>query len=145
MQWNVIAEVTVGRCVILTTHSMEECEALCSRIGIMVGGQLKCLGSSQHLKSKFGNGYEIQMNFRLGGLDESRELLADTFPTMIVQEQVGDFVRINVSEMNDLASAFGTLQHQKDTGLVLDYSIAQCSLEQVFVSFAGAAKTDDGI
>jgi len=33
--------------VVLTTHSMEECEALCQRIGIMVGGKFKCLGSAQ--------------------------------------------------------------------------------------------------
>ena len=40
-----------GRCIILTTHLMEECEALCNRIGIMVNGQLKAIGSLQHLKS----------------------------------------------------------------------------------------------
>lgn len=40
-------------------HSMEECEALCTRIAIMVNGQFKCLGSSQHLKSKFGQGYTL--------------------------------------------------------------------------------------
>lgn len=33
--------------VILTTHSMEECEALCPRIGIMANGKMKCLGSAQ--------------------------------------------------------------------------------------------------
>lgn len=32
--------------------SMEECEALCSRVAIMVNGQFKCLGSPQHLKNK---------------------------------------------------------------------------------------------
>jgi ATP-binding cassette, subfamily A (ABC1), member 3 len=47
--------------VILTTHSMEECEALCRRIGIMANGRLRCLGSAQHLKSKFGTGYQIEM------------------------------------------------------------------------------------
>ena len=36
---------------------MEECEALCTRLGVMVDGQLKCLGSPQHLKSKFGQGH----------------------------------------------------------------------------------------
>ena len=46
--------------VVLTTHSMEECEALCQRIGIMVGGKFKCLGSAQHLKSKFGLGYQFE-------------------------------------------------------------------------------------
>lgn len=47
--------------VILTTHSMEECEALCPRIGIMANGRLRCLGSAQHLKNKFGQGYQIEL------------------------------------------------------------------------------------
>lgn len=50
--------------VILTTHSMEECEALCPRIGIMAGGKLRCLGSAQHLKSRFGEGYQIEMKVK---------------------------------------------------------------------------------
>jgi ATP-binding cassette, subfamily A (ABC1), member 3 len=47
--------------VVLTTHSMEECEALCPRIGIMANGRLRCLGSAQHLKNKFGQGYQIEL------------------------------------------------------------------------------------
>ena len=38
---------------------MEECEALCTRVAIMVNGQFKCLGSPQHLKTKFGEGYTL--------------------------------------------------------------------------------------
>lgn len=38
---------------------MEESEALSSRLGIMVNGQFKCLGSVQHLKSKYGKGYSL--------------------------------------------------------------------------------------
>jgi len=38
---------------------MEECEALCTRLAIMVNGQFKCLGSAQHLKNKFGEGYTL--------------------------------------------------------------------------------------
>ena len=38
---------------------MEECEALCTRIAIMVNGQFKCLGSTQHLKTKFSQGYTL--------------------------------------------------------------------------------------
>lgn len=40
-------------------NSMEESEALSSRLGIMVNGQFKCLGSVQHLKNKFGKGYSL--------------------------------------------------------------------------------------
>ena len=38
---------------------MEECEALSTKLGIMVNGQFKCLGNVQHLKSKFGKGYTL--------------------------------------------------------------------------------------
>ena len=40
---------------------MEECETLCTRLVIMVQGRFRCLGSVQHLKSKFGAGYTIQV------------------------------------------------------------------------------------
>ena len=54
--WDVVREHSAGRVTILTTHSMEEADALCSRIGIMTSGKLRCVGSPQHLKSKFGTG-----------------------------------------------------------------------------------------
>jgi ATP-binding cassette, subfamily A (ABC1), member 3 len=56
--------------VILTTHSMEECEALCPRIGIMANGRLRCLGSAQHLKDKFGQGYQIEMKCKAVDKDD---------------------------------------------------------------------------
>ncbi|XP_073948704.1 LOW QUALITY PROTEIN: cholesterol transporter ABCA5-like [Choristoneura fumiferana] len=46
---------------ILTTHSMEEADALCSRVGIMVKGGLRCIGSTQHLKNLYGAGYTLEM------------------------------------------------------------------------------------
>ncbi|RLN44145.1 hypothetical protein BBO99_00006452 [Phytophthora kernoviae] len=64
--WDVIASVCAAKesSVILTTHSMEECEALCTRVGILVSGQLKCLGSVEHLKQKFGRGYIVEVKLR---------------------------------------------------------------------------------
>ncbi|CAF1682200.1 unnamed protein product, partial [Adineta ricciae] len=50
--WNAIAQCRDhGKPIVLTSHSMEECEALCTRLAIMVNGKFKCLGSIQHLKS----------------------------------------------------------------------------------------------
>jgi len=82
--WDFISETMAERAVILTTHrfvspfgsflpcearcaflscdSMEECEALCSRIGILVAGSLKCIGSSQHLKHRFGRGFQLDIS-----------------------------------------------------------------------------------
>lgn len=48
-----------GTAVVLTSHSMDECEALCTRLAIMVNGEFQCLGSVQHLKSKFSRGFAL--------------------------------------------------------------------------------------
>jgi ATP-binding cassette, subfamily A (ABC1), member 3 len=73
--WNLVSDIIAGHglhskdrpSVILTTHNMEECEALCPRIGIMANGKLRCLGSAQHLKNKFGNGYQVELKYVRSG------------------------------------------------------------------------------
>ncbi|XP_044943932.1 phospholipid-transporting ATPase ABCA7 isoform X8 [Mustela putorius furo] len=51
--WNsLLAVVREGRSVVLTSHSMEECEALCTRLAVLVNGRFRCLGSTQHLKNR---------------------------------------------------------------------------------------------
>jgi ATP-binding cassette subfamily A (ABC1) protein 3 len=65
--WNIISKISTLRkksAVIITTHSMEEAEALCSKMGIMVDGEFKCFGSSQYIKDKYGTGYEIEIKIR---------------------------------------------------------------------------------
>ncbi|CAI9569300.1 unnamed protein product [Staurois parvus] len=52
------------RGAILTTHYMEEAEAVCDRVAIMVSGKLRCIGSIQHLKSKFGKGYLLEIKLK---------------------------------------------------------------------------------
>jgi len=48
--WDLIARIAKDRSVLLTSHSMDETQALSSRTAIMAGGKLLCLGSVQHLK-----------------------------------------------------------------------------------------------
>lgn len=77
--WEVITDIVTNKekcSVILTTHSMEECEALCTRVGIMVGGKLRCLGSTQHLRSLYGRGYQIEISFRMPTEADISSLLA---------------------------------------------------------------------
>jgi ATP-binding cassette, subfamily A (ABC1), member 3 len=65
--WDVISKISVLRkksAVIITTHAMEEAEALCTKIGIMVAGNFKCFGSSQYIKDKYGTGFEIEFKIR---------------------------------------------------------------------------------
>jgi ATP-binding cassette subfamily A (ABC1) protein 3 len=66
--WDVLANVsTVKResTIVLTTHAMEECEALSSRVGIMVGGALRCIGPVQHLKTRFGHGWTLEVKLEV--------------------------------------------------------------------------------
>jgi len=52
--WTTIQNAKAGRCIILTTHSMEEADVLSTKIAIMSNGSLKCIGDQMHLKNKFG-------------------------------------------------------------------------------------------
>ncbi|KAG4071964.1 hypothetical protein HA402_006125 [Bradysia odoriphaga] len=55
---------STGKSIILTSHLMDECEALCTRLAIMVNGEFKCLGSVQHLKNKFSQGFNLTIKVR---------------------------------------------------------------------------------
>ena len=57
--WDMLKSYKKDRIIILTTHYMDEADVLGDRIGIMVQGQLQCIGSSLFLKNRFGVGYRI--------------------------------------------------------------------------------------
>ena len=72
--WSIIEKISQRdkkTAVILTTHSMEEGEALSTKMGIMVrGGLLRCYGSSQHIRNKFSTGYELEIKIRKTTFEE---------------------------------------------------------------------------
>ena len=46
----------------LTTHSIDEAEALSTKLGILVaGGVLKCFGTAGHIRKKFCKGVHIEI------------------------------------------------------------------------------------
>ena len=60
--WKVISTVSQGRCVILTSHAMEEVDALCSRVAILAEGQLKAFDAPVNMKQTIGGGgYQLQI------------------------------------------------------------------------------------
>ena len=67
--WDCVLDlVKNNHAVVLTSHSMEECEVLCSKLAIMVNGMFRCIGSPQHLKNRFGEGTAgYFLNFRKNG------------------------------------------------------------------------------
>ena len=74
--WGVIHRISINRkksTIIMTTHSMEEAETLCKRIGIMVDGQFKCLATTDKIKEKYGYGYEINLQINNPNIKELYE------------------------------------------------------------------------
>jgi len=76
---------------------MEECEALCTRMAVMVNGRFQYLRSNQHLKTKFGEGYSLVVKLRVGrgeqqGAVEAKtralmHFVSSTFPSAHLKDQ----------------------------------------------------------
>ena len=141
--WDVISSMMVGRTIVLTSHSMEECEALCNRIGIMVSGEFKCLGSLQHLKSRFSEGYSIDLRFSDGKGNAVMEALrakhGDIGAEIVETHATEIKLRVMNPEMK-LWRIFDAVEALKqsddDDARIDDYSVSQTTLEQVFIRFA---------
>ena len=65
--WAVIHKLTSkgnNNSVIMTTHSMDEAETLCRRMGIMVNGEFVCMGTANYIKESYGYGFEIDVRIK---------------------------------------------------------------------------------
>uniref|UniRef100_A0A8B9FQX8 ABC transporter domain-containing protein n=1 Tax=Amazona collaria TaxID=241587 RepID=A0A8B9FQX8_9PSIT len=137
----ILSVVREGRSVVLTSHSMEECEALCTRMAIMVNGRFRCLGSVQHLKSRFGDGYTVVV--RVGGPDLApvESLMQRRFPGIVLKERHGRLLQFHLpSRAGSLASIFSVLAAHRGPCRIQDYSVSQTTLDQVM----GDAGHEDG-
>ena len=86
--WSIVKGlVSAGQSVLLTTHSMAECEALCSRVGIMVNGSFRCLGSPQQLKSTYGQGYKLKIRSK-SQVEAVKEFIRQNFNTAILKVSI---------------------------------------------------------
>ncbi|OWF51666.1 ATP-binding cassette sub-family A member 3-like [Mizuhopecten yessoensis] len=140
--WNVLSDVRAsGRTLVMTSHSMEECDALCTKIVIMVNGKFVCLGSPQHLKNKFGQGYTliIRISGSAGEVvpsDPIKNYVMETFPKAEVFGNHQGYLHFQIPDANiPLARVFEAMEQVKDQFDIEDYSVNQTTLEQVFLGF----------
>ncbi|OUM60183.1 hypothetical protein PIROE2DRAFT_46479 [Piromyces sp. E2] len=131
---------------IMTTHSMEEAELLCNRIGIMVNGKLQCIGSPEHLKMKFGNTYILDVHtdnvekFHQQVVVE-RNLFGDG--TYQREDKSLQRVKYEVKNTSDISRVFAIMEACRAENLFVDYSYSQTSLEQVFLNFAALKENQE--
>uniref|UniRef100_E1BM08 ATP binding cassette subfamily A member 13 n=1 Tax=Bos taurus TaxID=9913 RepID=E1BM08_BOVIN len=132
-------EAEEGCAVVLSSHSMEECEAVCTRLAIMVHGSFRCLGSPQHIKNRFGDGYTVKiwLHKEVDQHSAVSDCLKLYFPGIQFKGQ-----RLNLLEYHMpkrwvcLANLFRVLEDNKSFLNIRHYSINQTTLEQIFVNFA---------
>ncbi|XP_030889430.1 LOW QUALITY PROTEIN: ATP-binding cassette sub-family A member 3-like [Leptonychotes weddellii] len=146
--WNTVTRAREsGKVIIITSHSMEECDALCTRLAIMVKGKFMCLGSPQHLKNKFGNVYILKAKFKMdtdeNELENFKKYIATAFPGSELKHENQGFLNYYIpSKDNGWGKVFGILEEAKEQFNLEDYSISQITLEQVFLTFATPENTE---
>ncbi|KAK0420975.1 hypothetical protein QR680_015000 [Steinernema hermaphroditum] len=138
--WNILSKVREqGTALVLTSHSMEECEALCTSLAIMVYGQFRCLGSAQHLKSRYGAGYTLLV--RLQDVDASEKVKSEIlrrFPGSMLKEEHVLQLNFELRKTDSVtwSTLFAQMEQIVEPLRIADYSLSQTTLEQVFLEFS---------
>jgi ABC-type multidrug transport system ATPase subunit len=150
--WSTLFSVASGRCLLLTTHSMEEADALCDRAGIMAGKML-ALGTIPNLRLKHGDKTYIHLVHKDSphtSTNHTEALWQWVMSTFFVAEaerrSFGGQIRFAVPSHSDPESnrglldgsqvgrLFHTIEQHKDAVGVRDYSIGPTTLDQVFLN-----------
>eukprot|EP01006_Ploeotia_vitrea_P010395 TRINITY_DN26993_c0_g1_i1.p1 TRINITY_DN26993_c0_g1~~TRINITY_DN26993_c0_g1_i1.p1 ORF type:complete len:1759 (+),score=157.69 TRINITY_DN26993_c0_g1_i1:43-5319(+) len=132
--WDLITAITENHAVVMTSHSMEEVDALCNRLCIMTKGQMRCLGTPQHLKNKFGKGYTVEIT--LGnpeGSDQILDFMSAEFPGYKLVEHHLARMTFELPGNQKLSNIFAIIEANKSALDIQDYGVSQTTLEQVFV------------
>ncbi|KAL3145132.1 hypothetical protein ABBQ38_001736 [Trebouxia sp. C0009 RCD-2024] len=154
--WDIIESAKAGRAIVLTTHSMEEADVLGDRIAIMARGRLRCIGSSTHLKHRFGSGYQLSVSVAASSTAAAADKAALQQRSLAVQAFFQD--RLGLTPADDTgaylsyhipatqASALPEfLQELEAAGPelgVADININLTSLEEVFLTIARKAEVE---
>jgi ABC-2 type transport system ATP-binding protein len=131
MLWGFIRDLQAqGRTIVLTTHYMEEAEALCNRVGIIDHGSLLALDTPLHLIDQLEGLSTISISAPMS-LDSVREIPG-------VVEVTFDGEAIHVQSRDVVVTLEGLLEQSKRLGVSLgNLHIRQPSLEDVFLQLTG--------
>jgi ABC-2 type transport system ATP-binding protein len=129
--WEIIHNLKENdKTVILTTHYMEEAEALCHRVGIIDHGEIIALGTPGDLVNQLED---------ISTVTTSAPLPLATiqnFQHVRKAEYDGDLIRIQTTDISTTLSDLLALSQQVNVSLK-DIHISQPSLEDVFLQLTG--------
>tara|TARA_R110002003_G_scaffold141_32_gene13123 strand:- start:1821 stop:3434 length:1614 start_codon:yes stop_codon:yes gene_type:complete len=139
--WRCLQTVAKGRAVVLTTHSMEEADALADRIAI-VSARMLAVGAREDLKRRVGDNFHVHLVSRsaprtsAGELQAMRDWIAATFAqASISRETQGGQIRFEVAAAGrDVVGLIRVLEEAKGALGVEYYSVGKATLDEVFES-----------
>jgi len=105
--------------VILTSHSMEECEALCTKVGIMVAGGFKCFGSIPRLKARYGEGLTLNIKFELPRDSDVERLLNQLDPVVSSKGSIEEKDLVAACTLLGTPSRFQHISDLDATGCIM--------------------------
>ncbi|CBZ40948.1 uncharacterized protein, partial [Leishmania mexicana MHOM/GT/2001/U1103] len=141
--WTAIEAVADNSSVVLTTHHLEEVEALAHRVAIMVDGTLRCIGDKTHLKNKFGTGFEVNVRIRSDEeevKEDIRSFFRENFPGSSLREYRARRLTFELPAGTKLSRTFKLMEEHALALQATDYSVSQTSIEQVFMQISEEAE-----
>ena len=135
--WQIVREVRdAGATVVLTTHYMEEAEALCDRVAFMNAGQMVALDTPQGLIRSLNAPYRLTLT-TAHPLPEA-DVRGIPGALEVVQERTADgfVVRMRAQTAPSVTTALTTLAGRAGTDII-DLAVEPGTLEDVFLSVTG--------
>ncbi|CAD7700725.1 unnamed protein product [Ostreobium quekettii] len=140
--WDVIKEAKLNKAVILTTHSMEEAEALCDRLGIFVHGRLQCIGNPKELTARHGGFLQFSMTTPCSQTQSASEAVYGMCPSARPVYSLGGTQKFELPGGDiTLEAVFEHMQAVQKRGhlKVLDWGVSNVTLEEVFIKITREA------
>ncbi|KAI5077461.1 hypothetical protein GOP47_0007285 [Adiantum capillus-veneris] len=132
--WNVVRKAKQGRAIILTTHSMEEAETLCDRVGIFVKGQLQCIGNCTELKSRYGASYIFTISTPPSQEDEVVRMALELSSSSKQIYSLAGTQKFEISKTDvTIADVFRAVVNAKACLNILAWGFTDTTLEDVFI------------
>jgi len=142
--WAVLNDTKQKSCILLTTHSMEEADAICDRIIIMANGEMRCIGESADLKNRFGEGYKVSVQVARGHDQKVvDQFIKELAPRAILLNSLSGTRNYQVpKECVTLGEVFSAMETNKERLHITDWAITNTSLEEVFLRISRSKKTN---
>jgi len=141
--WDVIKQGKEGRAIILTTHSMEEAEVLCDRLGIFVDGALQCIGNPKELTTRYGGYLVFTITTLPSEAAAARDAVTEMCPSAISTYSLAGTQKFEMPSASiSISDVFSGMEKVRGAVNVLDWGVANASLEEVFIKVAKQSSAD---